>query len=409
MKTSSLFTPTMATVALLAATVATHAQTWETLLPNSQFAPGVQGTSLLIDPFSPDPSNPAVFVGCGSDLGSVFHLDNNGVVPTFVDTDLGTALGMGFNPANSTLYAVGYHLRVPSAPSSTDNQDVWNVRKSVAGGGANTWTNDDTFYLSTKAVALARAVTTDANGNVYVCGTANPSTGNAHWVVRELPFGGSWETVVDTAGKSGTADAHGMLFFPGNSANPAKAVFAAGTLNSQWTVMRSQNQGASWQIVDAWSPGKNIGATADKAACDTAGNIYVVGYRGVALTGAGWVVRKSSDGGNTWSLVLDVPPVGPYSKASSVSIDGAGNVWITGVTDDPSGSPRWTVLKNGVLGSLSANNSGFLQLRQLPFGATASNPAGGVHADIYGNVFVAGLLVDSTDSNEYIGLQQLVQ
>src|SRR5215471_6802562 len=87
---------------LLSATVNTHAQTWETLLPNPQFAPAGGGTSLLIDPFSTDPTNnPEVFVGCGSDFGSVLHLDNNGVF-TFVDTDLGTAWGMGFNPANST-------------------------------------------------------------------------------------------------------------------------------------------------------------------------------------------------------------------------------------------------------------------------------------------------------------------
>src|SRR5262249_21179675 len=160
-------------------------------------------------------------------FGSVLHLDNNGVF-TFVDTDLGTAWGMGFNPANSTLYAVGTHLRVAGAPSSSSNQDVWNVRKSVAGGGLNMWTNDDTFYLSTTAFSQARAITADTNGNVYVCGTAYPSSGNSHFVVRELPYGGTrWGTVVDTAGKSGNADAdaHGVLFFPGNSMNPTKAVF----------------------------------------------------------------------------------------------------------------------------------------------------------------------------------------
>jgi hypothetical protein len=412
MKEIHSFTTLRAAALLAAATLTTHAQTWETLLPNARFAPTWEGTSLLIDPFSVDPANPEVFVGCSSDVGgSVLHLDNSGV-PTFVDTDLGIAWGMGFNPTNSTLYAVGEHLRVAGAPSSTSNQDVWSVRKSIAEGAPNTWMQDDTFSLSTRAGALARAITTDARGNVYVCGTAYPASGNSHWVVRELPLlpvGASWGTVVDTAGNRGNAnaDAHGMLFFPGNSLNPTKAVFAVGTLNSQWTVMRSQDQGASWQIVDAWSPGKNIGATADKAACDGMGNIYVVGYRGVALTGAGWVVRKSSDGGNTWSLVLDVSE-GTECKASSVAIHGA-DVWVTGFTCAPGSTQgRWTVLKNGVLGTLSANNSAF-PLRELPFGATLSNPAGGVHADSYGNVFVTGVLFDSTGSNPYICLQRLVQ
>jgi hypothetical protein len=407
MKEIHTFSTLRAAALLAAVTLTTHAQTWETLLPNSQSAPTWEATSLLIDPFPTDPANPEVYLGCASDSGSVLYVANG--VPTFVDTDLGVALGMGFNSFNSTIYAVGGHLRVAGAPSSTSNQEVWSVRKSIA-GNPNIWAQDDTFSLSTTAFATARAVTTDAAGNVYVCGTAYPTNGNSHFVVRKLPFGQSaFGTVVDTAGKSGNADAdaHGVLVFPGNSTNPTKAVFAVGTLSSQWTVMRSQNQGASWQIVDAWSPGKNIGATANKAACDSMGNIYVVGYRGVALTGAGWVVRKSTDGGNTWSLVLDVSE-GIYCKASSIAIDGA-DVWVAGTTS-PAGSTqgRWTVLKNGVQGTLSANNAAFLQIRQLPFGNALSNPSGGVHADSNGNVFVAGLLFDPTISNSYIVLQRLL-
>jgi hypothetical protein len=409
MKEIHSFSTLRAAALLAAATLTTHAQNWETLLPNPQYAPTWEGGSLLIDPFATDPTNPGVFVGCASDSGSVLYVANG--VPTFVDTDLGIAWGMGFNPTNSTLYAVGEHLRIAGAPSSASNQDVWSVRKSIAGGNPNTWTQDDTFSLSTRAGALARAITTDTSGNVYVCGTAYPASGNSHWVVRELPLlpgGSSWGTVVDTAGNRGSADAdaHGVLFFPGNSANPTKGVFAVGTLNSQWTVMRSQDQGASWQIVDAWSPGKNIGATANKAACDAIGNIYVVGYRGVALTGAGWVVRKSTDGGNTWTLVLDVSE-GTPSKASSIAIDGA-DVWVAGITSPPGSQGSWTVLKNGVQGTLSANNAAFLQIRDLPFGNAPSNPAGGVHADSHGNVFVAGHIFDPTISNAYIVLQRLL-
>ena len=407
MKQRHSFNTSLATSLICAATcMAAHAQTWETLLPTPQFAPTWEAASMLIDPFSPDPANPEIFLGCASDSGSVLHVSNG--VPTPADTDLGVTWGMGFNLTNSTIYAVGEHLRIADAPSSASNQEVWSVRKSTMEGGLNTWMQDDTFLLSTTAGAMARAITTDDSGNVYVCGMAYPASGNSHWVVRKLSFGATnWTTVVDAAVKSSTADAHGLVSFPGNSLNPSKAVFAVGTLNSQWTVMRSQNQGASWQIVDAWSPGKNIGATANKAACDSMGNIYVVGYRGVALTGAGWVVRKSTDGGNTWSLVLDVSE-GIYCKASSIAIDGA-DVWVAGTTS-PAGSTqgRWTVLKNGVQGTLSANNAAFLQIRQLPFGNALSNPSGGVHADSNGNVFVAGLLFDPAISNAYIVLQRLL-
>jgi hypothetical protein len=213
----------LASALLSAAAVNAHAQAWETLLPIPEFAPGWSGHAVLVDPFSADAANPGIFVGCWSDdpatgLGSVLHLDNNGI-PSVVDTDLDRVYRLGYNPANSTLFAVGDRLRVTTAPFPADNQSVWKVRKRSAGGA---WVEDDTFYLSTKAYASARGITTDASGNVYVCGAANPERGNSHWIVRKLPLGGSWTTVADVAGKSGTevAVARGMFDFQGSLANP---------------------------------------------------------------------------------------------------------------------------------------------------------------------------------------------
>jgi hypothetical protein len=82
------------------------------------------------------------------------------------------------------------------------------------------------------------------------------------------------------------------------------------------------------------------------------------------------------------------------------------------MTQNASGTVRWTVLKNGVLGSLSANNAAFLQARQLPFGETKST-ARGMVADKFANVFVTGMLtdwIDGADSywGQRIGVQRLL-
>ena len=225
MNLQSIFTTVAATL-LAAASLNTLRPRLANDPAHPDFAPGSSGSSALIDPFSVDLASPGVFIGCWSDspegIGSVLHLDPNGN-PSVVDTDLDRVYGLGCIPSSQTptLYAVGDGKLVTVPPFPRNNPNVWKVRKSITGGGANSWATDDTFYLSTKAAASARGITTDAGGNVYVCGLANPNSGNSHWIVRKLPPGGSWTTVLDVSGQ-GDAIANGMCFFPGNWNNSTK-------------------------------------------------------------------------------------------------------------------------------------------------------------------------------------------
>jgi hypothetical protein len=408
MNLQSIFTTVAATL-LAAASLNTRAQDWQMILPSPDIAPGWSGSSALIDPLSVDPSSPGVFIGCWSDspegIGSVLHLDPNGN-PSVVDTDLDRVYGLGCIPSSQTptLYAVGEGKLVTVPPFPRNNPNVWKVRKSITGGGANSWATDDTFYLSTKpSAASARGITTDAGGNVYVCGLAN-----SHWIVRRLPSGGSWATVSDVSSQ-GEAIANGMCFFPGNSYNSTKAVLAVGILNSKWTVLRSQNQGASWQSVDAWSPGSKAAATAAAATCDSAGNIFVVGYRGTWVGPTGWVIRMSSDGGNTWIPVLDISE-GAHSWALAVAADGVGNIWVSGMTFNTSGVPRWTVLQHSPSESWPQSWS----FRGIPFGQTYSKARGIATAtasdasgNVVNNVFVTGEL-GWQDGTSRVAVQRLL-
>ena len=82
---------------------------------------------------------------------------------------------------------------------------------------------------------------------------------------------------------------------------------------SAWIVRRSQDGGATWSTMDTFygsvSTGKGttyyIGA-AHAIRADAAGNIYAAGQLGIpnkSSTSWEWVVRKSSNGGNSWSTV----------------------------------------------------------------------------------------------------------
>ncbi len=391
MNTPAPFLTLLGAALLAAATVNCEAQTWQTILPDPDFAPGWTGSAALIDPSSADPSVPGVFIGCWSDsaqgIGSVVRVDPQGN-HSVADTELSRVYGLGHNPAAAALYAVGDGLRVTVPPFPRSNPTTWKVLESVTGGGAGSWSTDDEFYLSSKTASSARGTTTDTDGSVYVCGLAYPNRGGAHWIVRKLPPDGVWATVSDQSSPTGVnAIASGMCIFSGNANNATKAVFAVGTLNSKWTVLRSQNQGASWQLVDAWSPGNKLAAGATGAACDAAGNLYVVGHRGTGTYPTGWVVRMSANGGDTWTPLLDVAE-GAYSWAASVGADANGDIWVCGMTQNTSGTSRWTMLRH----SASETWSQSWGFRQLPFGETyskargiASNPAGG-------DVFVTGEL-----------------
>ncbi len=275
----------LAAALLAVAALTSHGQTWEQLLPSSTITPATGGSAnVLVNPFSQDLSKPGIFVGHwpGSGVASIYRLtpaDPQALsyIVEPVDNGLGVVRRLGYSAYDGTLqgtlYAVGY--------STESRATVWKVRKSETGGGTNTWIDDGpSFSLKKGANSIATGVTADTSGNVYACGRASDGAW-PHWIVRRKTPGGAWTTVHDLKG-SGDTTANGISFCPQGGNNPASAIFAVGNLNNKWTVMRSQNQGVSgtWQAVDSWSPDSRTSAAAADAACDSAGNIYVVGYQG---------------------------------------------------------------------------------------------------------------------------------
>jgi hypothetical protein len=61
--------------------------------------------------------------------------------------------------------------------------------------------------------------------------------------------------------------------------------------DQQWYVRRSLNGGVTWSTVDTY-----LGGSARGIGADGAGNVYVVG------SNAGhWIVRRSNNGGGSWT------------------------------------------------------------------------------------------------------------
>jgi len=397
---------TLVAAGLLAATAVTiHAQTWETLLPSPNFPVAGTGFSALIDPFS-DPANPGVFIGfsTGADGNfSLMRLDPNPVLnatPSYlvnlVDSELSGVAELGYTlPFSQTppsrLYAVGSRRAFTVPPLPQNNPYLWMVRTSTNGGDSWTGIGGDTFRLNSRESAGAYGFAADAGGNVYTCGIAYLKN-VGHWIVRKLPAGGAnWQTVSDLTAKGG-GYANGMCFYPGYNLIPS-AVFAVGWFNGKWEVRRSRDHGLTWVSVDS---GAGLG-NPKKAACDSAGNIFVVGSAPGSSGSSRWVVRMSSNGGDNWATMLDVQD-GFINAARNVTADQQGNIWVAGTTSvgsDKYATPRWTVVRHSFFESWSDSWIS----RQNSFEENYSI-ARGIAADASGNnVFVTGTVQDWTDGN----------
>jgi hypothetical protein len=164
---------------------------------------------------------------------------------------------------------------------------------------------------------------------IFACGGAPSING---WAIRRsLDGGASWATVDANA----PADACGVV------AGADGSTYAMGrylkTVNKTqqvwWLVRKSSNGGSTWSTVDnfmAWpASGKSL-------AVDIFGRVFAIGF--VSTTTYTWVVRGSIDGGATWTTTdTFLPPGYTSSQALEIASDPLGNICVVG--DVENGTP----------------------------------------------------------------------
>jgi hypothetical protein len=235
--------------------------------------------------------------------------------------------------AAGNMYAVG------------NNNNRWLVRRSTDGG--STWLTVDTF--SSSPYAFAHAVFAHPSGGIFVAGTAQVQSKRTvlePWVVRRSLDGGStWTTVdsyqLDTRYRAEArglgADAAGNLYVVGDAAEK-KGAFAT----SHWIVRKSMNGGNTWTTVDDFRHG--YAAYANSFIKDAAGNLFVAGHGGKGDGVAYWTVRHNPGGTGAWSTVDEfVLSPGSWAVPSGIAADQAGRVFVAGYADDSSGTSHWLV------------------------------------------------------------------
>ena len=245
----------------------------------------------------------------------------------------------------------------------------------------STWETVDGYAAGPCGTAFGLAAVD--NGVVFSARSANADlAGIAHAYVRRTLDGGlTWQLVSDLSSKSNaTACAVTVGPFSG-------LVFATATLrNAQnmtrndWVTLRSADGGTTWSKVDVLTS-PNFKCYPYAVVEDPAGRVFVGGYFSDTANRDHFLVRRSLNGGTTWTTVDDV--VGPYP----------GGDWATGMAATPAGifsvgriASVWTVRRSMDGGATWATVDTY---QPVPGRTYMSWPLG-IASDANGNLYVTG-------------------
>ena len=155
-----------------------------------------------------------------------------------------------------------------------------------------------------------------------------------------------------------------------------------GGISGTWIVRRSTNGGNTWATVDKYGAGNSYAYGIDS---DSNGNLYVAGGASLTVnkvTKNHWITRKSADGGATWRTVDDVAS-GGFNNGRAVTVDVYGRVFIAGQV--LIGSTNHWITRGS-----SDGGATWLATDDYALSATGTMLPRGAASDAVGNVFVGG-------------------
>ncbi|MCL4177970.1 MAG: glycoside hydrolase [Verrucomicrobia bacterium] len=395
---------TALTAALVAAaTLTTHAQTWQDV-DNFQFIPGLRAYGSDI---GTDSSGVLYAVGGGNTDASGDYR----AALLNVSHDQGANWTM-LNQAHEPGWTWGHYRAVAVSGSrlfvggngrytdSTGEQGIsWLIRESVDEG--QTWTTTDSLlgdYSGCADIAIH-----PGTGDVYAGG----SSGTVGGIIRKRAAGpGQQFTTVYAAGPGDIGSAWSMTFHPNGSVIVAGNKVNATTHAMSWIVLRSVSGDAgTWQPVDTFRTTEWTGISAGGCLVTDDGTIYVSGWAYNSKTRKNhWVVRASTDGGNTWAISDNFNYGGNTPYVFEMSQDPAGNFYVCGQAANSSGKLYWIVRKGTPTTTRVKQGKKYVYVTKIvwttsdayQFAPGKEAMALGITVDDSGNIFASGRAQDAT-------------
>lgn len=400
----NLFTA-LGTALWLLSFASTHAQTWTTVydLPNGVCGEmgNVAGNVYAVGrQIAPEGSSVAIVQG-SSDQGT-----NWSVLDQYAEAGLSYAHNRAFaaDRVHTNLFAGGnLNNLLPNGTYEFDT--LWFIREWNPATGLWSVADDYSALVNDVGQASCADILVAPNGDVYAAGGGALGTGSG-WVIRKRPAGASLFTTVYADYSRQNAGGGWDLGFHSNY-----GVFAVGEVNGIWTVRRSSNgENSTWATVDSFYAQREW--TSGRAICilTTPSKIHVVGSAYKYRNGSHWIVRTSSDGGQTWTNTDDYAPSIP-SEARGIVQDAYGNLVVCGYSVASAGGTQWVVRKGKPGTKLVKQGKQWVQVETItwtnigaPYQLAPGKSAlpNGITIDANENIFVGGSATDATGVDHWI-------
>ena len=334
--------------------------------------------------------------------------------PLFIDPTLtwntflgGGAQDEGFGlavDAIGNVYVAGYSTATWGSPVSAYHGGAEAFLAKLDSNGNLTWNT----FIGGNGDELGTALAIDVTGNAYVTGYSNATWGSpvsafsgGIWsaFVAKLDSNGTplWNTFVgggpDDRGQAVAVDVIGNVYLTGLSlatwGSPVRA-FSGGVFDA--FAAKLDSSGALIWNTFLGSGGTDHGYA---AAVDVGGNVYVAGFstatwgspvRAYSGGHAAFAAKLNSSGTLTWNTFLG----GGNDSGLGVAVDASGNVYVTGSSQEPWGSPvrPHSSFQDAYAAKL---DSGGELIWNTFFGSSGAHVGNAVALDGSGNVYVAGV------------------
>lgn len=253
------------------------------------------------------------------------------------------------------------------------------------------WRTVDNWQMKAGEDAMMAGLVTVGHF-AYATGMAGDGT-DGYWVVRRsYNFGNTWSTIHRTQGAG-----RGIAVNKSNGHLYTIGFMQVGGVGREWVVRKSTNGGITWSIVDnfvADEPDDHY-YIVTRVAVDGKGNVIVIGYDGHPGNEMAPLMRRSEDGGATWTTINFATE--PFSGMAVVGTN-EGGVFVGGtyrtspgtgrwmIRYSPDGKTGWTVVDDFVPNPANEKSSGFTTHGKVMNDGTVVFVGGGSRGDDTGGL-----------------------
>ncbi|MGH7453500.1 MAG: SBBP repeat-containing protein, partial [bacterium] len=240
---------------------------------------------------------------------------------------------------------------------------------------------------------IAYALAVDKNGNAYVGGCSIGASGNTDGVAIKYNSAGARQWV---ARYNGPADWHDGIFDieVDDAGNVYVTGYSYGALNGYDFMTIKYNSAGAQQWIARYNGPGNRDDIAHEMLVDAAGNVYVNGYSaGKPGNDDFLTVKYNSAGIQQWEARYNAE-ADSSDISYNIALDGAGNVYVAGTSYGNNGNFDYVTIKY--------NNAGVEQwISRYNGQGNRDDRVRDLTVDAAGNVYVTGRGFESSGTNDY--------